>query len=249
MIEYKTSDEIASMREGGALLKGVVKKILPLIKSGTTTLQIDEAADRFIQEAGGEASFKKVKGYRWATCLPVNEQVVHTPPSKRVLKNGDIFTLDIGMFYKGLHTDFADTYIIGKTDKKYQEFLDTGKQALREAIQVARAGNRLGDISEVIENRVEGAGYFILRELTGHGVGRSLHEDPFVFGYVDRPKEKTIELMPGLVIAIEIIYSMGSREIAYEEGNDWSIIAADRSMTACFEHTVAIREKDTIVLT
>jgi len=249
MIEYKTSKEIASMCEGGALLRSVVKKIQPFIKIGVSTLEIEQVANKLILEAGGEPSFKKVKGYRWATCLPVNEQVVHTPPSKRILKNGDLFTLDIGMFYQGFHTDFADTYVIGKTDAKYLQFLETGKQALQEAIQVARAGQRLRDVSEVIEKRIEGAGYFILRELTGHGIGRSLHEDPFVFGYLDKPKNKTRELKPGLVIAIEVIYSMGTREIAYEEGNDWSIIAADKSMTACFEHTVAIGEKDTIVLT
>ena len=249
MIQYKTPEQIEIMREGGQRLKRAVAKLRPHLKKGTTTEQIDTLAEKCIREEGGESSFKRVPGYRWTTCTPINEQVVHTPPGKRMLKDGDILSLDIGMFYKGFHTDYSDTVIIGSSTKEKELFLDVGRIALQKAIKKAVSGNRLGDISEVIQSGVEGAGFHIMKELTGHGVGKDLHEEPYVFGYLDKPVEKTLQIKPGLVIAIEVIYAKGTEDIAYEKDNDWSIISADRSLTACFEHTVAITEKGTIILT
>ncbi len=250
MIDYKSEDEIESMRQGGAILRNVVDKLLPQVKEGMTTEEVDRIATELIKNQGGDISFNKVKGYRWSTCLCVNEQVVHTPPSKRTLKKGDVFTIDIGVYYKNLHTDFATTFVVGgETDPETNRFLKIGKETLEKAIGKAKVGARIGEISKVIQDQIYGAGYFILKELTGHGVGRELHEDPFVPGYLDRKIEKTLEIKPGLVIAIEVIYSKGTEEIAYESGDDWSIISSDRSLTACFEHTIAISKKGTIVLT
>jgi len=250
MIKLKTNEEIAIMADGGQRLRKVVSALLKIVKPGMTTLEIDELAEELIIKEGGESSFNKVKGYKWCTCLTINEQAVHTPPSKRVLKNGDVLTIDIGMYYKGFHTDYSTTFVVGdKKDEKIEKFLQVGKDTLDKAIKMAKAGNRLGEISNVIEKEIYGNGYFILKELTGHGIGRGLHEDPYVFGFNERPIEKTIVIKPGLVIAIEIIYSMGSEQIAYEEGISWSIISADRSLAACFEHTVAIMEDKSIVLT
>lgn len=250
MIDYKTIEEIKVMAQGGAILREVVKELVPQVKAGMTTLKVDEIATSLIKNKGGDISFNKVKGYHWATCLCVNEQVVHTPPSKRVLKDGDVFTIDIGVFYKGFHTDYATTYVVGgKTDPETEKFLKVGKETLDEAIAVAKKGARLGEISRLIQGKIEGNGYFIMRELTGHGVGRELHEDPYVPGYLDRKVERTLEIKEGLVIAVEIIYSKGTEEIAYERGSDWSIISSDRSLTACFEHTIAITNEGTILLT
>lgn len=250
MIDYKTEEEILLMKEGGGRLRKVVSRLLPEIRVGQTTEEIDRKAEELIKSEGGEPSFSKVKGYHWSTCLSVNEQVVHTPPSKRQLKYGDILTLDIGMFYQGFHTDFATTMIVG--DNKNEEkrvFLETGKKTLELAIEKARLGNKIGDISATIEKEIGGAGYFVMKELTGHGVGRELHEDPFVPGYVDQPREKSLTMKLGLVIAIEVIYAKGTEEIKPEPGSDWSIISANRSLTACFEHTIAITKKDTLILT
>ncbi len=250
MIDFKTEQEIKIMSEGGRRLREVVDVLLKEIKVGKTTEEIDKLAEELIIKKGGEPSFKKVEGYQWATCLPINEQVVHTPPSKRKLKKGDVLTLDIGMYYQGYHTDYATTFVVGDFfDKEIEDFLNTGKIALEKAINQAKIGNRLGDISLTIEKEIEGKGYFILRELTGHGIGKNLHEEPYVFGYLDRPKEKTIKIRKGLTIAIEVIYSLGTREIAYEKNNYWSIISKDRSLTACFEKTIAVTEKKTLVLT
>jgi methionyl aminopeptidase len=250
MIKLKTDNEIEVMIEGGSRLKAVVDKLRPIIKEGVTTEHIDEAAERLVRKMGGEPSFKRVKGYCWSICSMVNEQIVHTPPSGRVLKNGDVFTLDIGMYYQGYHTDYADTFVIGgRADKKKERFLRTGKYALAKAIDQAKAGNRLGQISAAIEKEIRGSGYKVIRQLTGHGIGRELHEDPFVPGFLDRPIGKTLVIKPGLTLAIEVIYSAGTDDIAYEKDGNWSIVTSDGSLSACFEHTIAVKEKETLILT
>ncbi|MEN9327547.1 MAG: hypothetical protein RI947_355 [Candidatus Parcubacteria bacterium] len=250
MIHLKTPAEIKIMQEGGAILRKVVDELMPMVKPGITTEYIDKKAVELITKCGGEVSFNKVPGYKWATCVPVNEQIVHTPPSKKVLKEEDVLTVDIGVFYKGFHTDYADTVVVGGTEnKEVLTFLEVGKKTLDLAIAKAINGHYIGEISEIIEKEIYGHKYHILRELTGHGVGHDLHEDPFVPGFLDRPVHKTYKMRPGLVIAIEIIYSMGTEDIAYESSNRWSIVTKDRSLSACFEKTVAITNENTCILT
>jgi methionyl aminopeptidase len=250
MITYKTDAEIELMRINGEKLKAVMKQLVPQIHAGMTTNDINTLAEKYIKEQGADISFNKVEGYKWAVCVPINEQVVHTPPTKRVLKNGDVLTIDIGAFYKGFHTDHAITLVVGgKSTPEIERFLQVGREALMLAIEQAKLGNRIGHISEAIEKKVVGAGYTIMKQLTGHGVGHELHEDPFIPGYLNKKIEKTMKLKPGMVLALEVIYSMGSSDIAYEEDQEWSIITADKSMSACFEHTIAITDKNTLVLT
>jgi len=250
MIHLKTPSEIEIMKEGGKKLRAVVDQLMPQIQPGMSTIEVDDIARNLIIKEGSELSFTKVNGYKWSTCLPINEQVVHTPPSKRILKAGDVFTVDIGAFYKGFHTDYADTVIVGENeDPAKKEFLDVGKKTLEKAIVAAQNDHYLGEISAVIQKGIEGAGYRILKELTGHGIGRQLHEDPFVPGYLDRPFEKTYKIRPGLFVAIEVIYSKSSEDIVYEEKGGWSITSADRSLTACFEKTIAVTNANTIILT
>lgn len=250
MIKLKTEEEITVMAESGKRLKAVVKELLPLIRAGITTLDIDKKAEELIKKQGGDSSFKTVPGYLFSTCLTVNEQIVHTKPCNRVLKDGDVLTLDIGMLYRGWHTDYAITKVVGgeSKDEKINKFLKIGENTLYLAIKEAKIGNRLGAISQVIEREIKGNGYFIIKELTGHGIGKKLHEDPYVFGFVERPIDKTLLIKNGLVIAIEIIYAMGTEEMVYEKDN-WSIMTKDRSLSACFEHTIAITEKGPIILT
>lgn len=250
MITYKTPEEIEIMRECGAKLKEVMKKLVPQICAGITTNELNRLGEQYIKEQGADISFNKVEGYKWAMCVPINEQVVHTPPSERVLKNGDVLCIDIGAYFKGFHTDHAITVVVGgKSTPEINKFLQVGREALELAIKEAVVGKRIGNISQAIEDKVTGAGYTIMKQLTGHGVGHELHEDPFIPGYLTKSVEKTMKLKPGMVLAIEVIYSMGSSEIAYEDGQEWSIITADKSMSACFEHTVAITDKNTLVLT
>jgi methionyl aminopeptidase len=250
MIHLKTEKEIEIMRKGGEILKKVCSDLFPFVKAGMTTLEVDEQVQRLIKEYGGEISFNKVPNYFWATCITLNDQVVHTPPSKRVIKEGDVMTIDIGVFYKGYHVDYSDTFIVGDVkDKEIQAFLDTGKNALKKAIEKVQVGNYLGEVSQVIEEEVESKGYYVMSELTGHGVGKELHEDPLIPGYVDKPIKKTHKIEKGMVLAIEVIYSTGTTEIIPEKGDDWSLVTDDGSLSACFEHTVAVYKNRPFILT
>lgn len=250
MISIKTPQEIAYMQEGGRRLKLVMEEVMGRIQVGMSTNEIDKLATILLRQQGVGLSFTKVDGYKYATCICINEQIVHTEPSTRKIKNGDVVTIDIGAYYKGFHTDYATSCIVGtKKDKEIVDFLRVGKSTLQKAIQQAKWGNRFGDISEVIGTEISNAGYFVIKQLTGHGVGRELHEDPFIPGYLNQPKQKTARIEEGMVFAIEVIYSMGTDEMVGEPDSDWSIITPDRSISACFEHTVAILNKNTVILT
>lgn len=250
MINLKTAEEIEVMKEGGRRLKEVVKKLLPTIKQGITTKEIDQKTEKLIKEYQGEASFKKVRGYHWSTCLSVNEEIVHTPPSERVLSNGDILTLDIGVYFRGYHTDYATTIIVGEVkDKKIKKFLESGKRTLYKVIKQARVGNYIGNISYAIEQEILKNGFFVIKELTGHGIGKKLHEEPLIPCFLDGSIKKTAKIVKGMVLAIEVIYSTGSTTISYKRENQWSLVTADRSLAACFEHTIAIFENKPLILT
>ena len=250
MIHVKNAQEIEWMKTGGKILREVFEELLPTIEPGIKTDAIDKTAEQLIRAKGAEPSFKRVKGYRWTTCLPINEQAVHTPPSSRELKPKDVLTIDMGVYYHGFHTDCATTILVGvQSDEKIRAFLQKGKDTLEQAISQVKAGVRLGTIGSFIEREITGAGYFILRDLTGHGIGHELHEDPYVLNYLDQPVEKTYRIQPGLTIAVEIIYAKGTDQIAYESGEEWSIITQDRSLSACFERSIAIGEEETYILT
>ncbi len=254
MIDIKTPEEIAVMREGGKRLHGILQKLLEASTPGVSLLDIDALADELIATSGGTASFKTVKGYKWATCLCVNEVVVHGIPTSYRLKDGDILTIDIGLVYQGLHTDTAWTKIItnnesGIMNNEKKHFLEIGKKALERGIGQAKAGNRVGNISKVIQETIEGAGYSIVKSLVGHGVGRELHEEPQVPNYQRGAIENTPVLQEGMTIAVEPIYAMGRGEIVYENDDGWTLATRDRSLTAVFEHSIAITEENPIVLT
>ena len=253
MIHRKTPEEIVIMHEGGAKLGGILRKLLTLAQPGVRLLDIDKEADALIAASGGTPSFKTVKGYKWATCLCVNEVVVHGVPTEYVLKEGDVFTIDIGLVYKGFHTDTAWTKIVGGQDS---QLLKAGQEALEKAIALARVGNRIGDISEVIQATIEGAGYNLVKTLAGHGVGRELHEDPQVPNYLPAGRQgvrgdskNTYQFQGGETIAIEPIYVMGEGAVVYENSDGWTVATRDRSMASVFEHSIAITENGPIVLT
>lgn len=244
------------MADAGARLKKVMDELLPLVKSGITTNFIDKTAERLILKNGGKPSFKEVHGYKWTTCLPINEQIVHTPPSERIIKDGDLLTIDIGLFLKGFHTDFATSFIVGPhfaqgapRGKEIQKFLKVGSDTIYKAIKQVKIGNRIGDISKTIQDNIESAGYNLSDSLVGHGIGKILHEDPMVPGILDMSIANTPKIEKGLVIAVEIIYMMGARKVELEKNSQWSIKTTDNSLSACFEHTVAVADNEAIILT
>ncbi len=236
------------MREGGKITAEVLAKVLAETKVGTTTLELNNLAEKLILAAGGKPSFKGFQEYPFATCININEGVVHGIPTKRKLKEGDIVTVDLGVFYKGLHTDTARTIVVGNEQKtkNKKQFLLVGQSVLEEAIKECQVGKTVGDISHTIQKTVEGAGYNVVRELGGHGVGRKLHEPPFIPEY-GQPGTGPI-LEEGMTLAIEVIYAQKSGKIELLN-DDWTIVTADGSLAGLFEHTVAVAKSGPIVLT
>lgn len=247
-IKIKTPEEIQIMLEGGKKLARVKKALGEAVKPGVTSLDIENLAVKLIKEEGAEGSFNKVRGYSWVTCISVNEGLVHGIPTKEMIfKGGDIVSIDVGLYFKGFHTDTSITVGINLSPEN-RKFLNIGQNALEKAISKAKVGNYIYDISEAIESTVEAAGYTTIKALVGHGVGRDLHEDPqipcFVPGrIVDSPK-----IVAGMVLAIEVMYAAGSDKVQVLE-DGWTIAMRDGKMSGLFEESVAITPKGPIVLT
>ncbi len=250
MIDIKTPEEIKKMQDGGKILSDVLFEVLGRIKEGVTEKEIDQWADELIVEKGGFPAFKKVPGYKNATCLSTNNVVVHGIPGDRVLRNGDIIGVDCGVFYKGFFTDMSHSIIVGgKKDPENEKFLKTGEDAIKKAIAKAVIGNRVGDISLAIQETIEGEGYSVVKSLIGHGVGKKLHEDPEIPGYLNKDINKTPKLRVGMTIAIEAIYNMGDDEVSYGSGDGWTIVTTDGSLSGLFERSVAITKDGPLILT
>jgi methionyl aminopeptidase len=246
----KTPQEIALMTESGKRLRAAYSELIPSIQAGETTLEVDARADSLLQKNGIEASFKTVPGFHWSTCLAVNDQAVHTPPNATVLKAGDVLTIDYGGLYKKYHSDWATTIIVGEVkDAQKERFLNSGKLALEKTIQALGVGVHLGIVAKIMQETIEGAGYKVLRDLTGHGIGKELHEDPYIPNIVLKPIEKTYRIESGFVAAIEIIYSESTSKIVQKSADQWSIDTADGSLAACFEHTVMVDQNGVHILT
>lgn len=258
MIKIKTKEEIEIMKFSGRILAETLYEVLTHVKPGVSEIEVDKLTDKLIVEKGGEPGFKKVKGYHHATCISTNDVVVHGIPSDYKLKEGDVIGIDCGVFYKGYHTDMSETVrvsaishqpsAISKKDE-VDKFLEVGKKALNEAINQAKIGNHVGDISKTIQNIVEKSGYSVVRTLVGHGVGRNLHEEPEVPGYLIGNINKTPVLREGMTLAVEVIYNMGKSEVVLANNDEWTIKTADGSLSGVFERTIAITEKGTVILT
>jgi len=254
MSTTQTTQKISAMKEGGAVLSSVLKELVDMAIPGVSLLEIEARAQKRIKEAGMKPSFSTVADYKWATCLCINDVIVHGIPSEYRLKEGDVFTIDIGLIHNTYHTDTAWTKVIRapgstyETPKSVEHFLEVGLEALRQATKQARNGNRVGHISKVIQDIVEGSGYGIAKSLVGHGVGTTLHEPPQIPGYLKGSIEKTPPLTTGMTIAIEVIYTMGNPAMIYLD-DGWSIATRDHSLSSVFEHTVAITDGDPLILT
>jgi methionyl aminopeptidase len=246
MIYYKTEEEISILREGAEILGKTHGEVSKLIMEGVTTAYLDKQAELFIQDHGGVPSFKGYNGYKYSLCISINSVVVHGLPSTYELKSGDIVSIDCGVFYKGYHTDSAFTHAVGDISLEVKQLLQTTKDSLQLGIDKAIAGNRLGDVSSAIQNFVEENRFSVVRELVGHGIGKSLHEAPEVPNYGKRGTG--IKLQEGLVLAIEPMVNLGSKNI-YQESDGWTIKTKDNKPSAHFEHTIVVRKDHAEVLT
>ncbi|HRY36795.1 MAG TPA: type I methionyl aminopeptidase [Candidatus Magasanikbacteria bacterium] len=251
----KSKEEIQKLQKGGKILGQILADLSQFCIVGENTLEIDKKAEEMIKKAGGKPAFKNYQSdprdipFPSTICACVNEQIVHAIASKKViLKDGDIFTVDIGMEKDGLFTDTAITLCIGKVNPKIKELMRVTKQSLEEGIKAVKPGNSVADIGKAIEKYVNSQGkYGIIRELVGHGVGHKVHEDPMVPNYYDR-KMENFKLKPGMVLAIEPMVSLGDWRV--KDGSDgFSIDTIDDSVCAHYEHTVVVTEKGCEVIT
>jgi methionyl aminopeptidase len=248
MIQLKSTREIDIMAECGRILAATVETLRKAVRPGISTGELDAIADKFIRgHEGAVPAFKGLYGFPGSICASINHEIVHGIPSaKRTLKEGDIISLDVGVGYRGYFTDSATTVAVGKIDAKTAKLLEVTKQALDAGIAAAQLGNHIGDIGAAVQEVVERAGFTVVRDLVGHGIGVGFHEEPQVPNY-GKPKRKE-KLVPGLTIAIEPMVNAGgpaTRTLA----DKWTIVTVDGSRSAHFEHTVAITTDGPRVLT
>ncbi len=246
MVHLKTAEEIQIIKEGSQILGKAHGEIARLIKPGVKTKDLDSLAEEFIRDNGGVPSFKNYNGFPASLCISVNEVVVHGFPGNYELRETDIISIDCGVYYKGFHSDSAYTYPLEGVREETLLLLNRTNESLYLGIAEAKAGNRIGDISYAIQNYVESFGYGVVRELVGHGVGRKLHEDPEVPNYGKRGKG--VKIVAGMVFAIEPMINQGTKNVV-QERDGWTIRTLDRKPSAHFEHTVAVYENETEILT
>ena len=246
MITLKSKREIELLKEAGHIVYLTHQYLRPHIKAGIKTKELDRLAEEFIRSKGATPSFKGYEGFPSTLCISINDEVVHGFPSDRVLQDGDIISIDIGACYKGYHGDSAWTYTVGEVTDDAKDLLEHTEKALYEGIKQAKVGNRIGDISYAVEKYATEHNLGVVKELVGHGVGTSVHESPDVPNY--GTKGTGPKIRDGMVIAIEPMLTLGSPDI-YIEDNDWTVKTEDSSLSAHFEHTIAITNEGVIILT
>ena len=246
MITLKSKREIELLKEAGHIVYLTHQYLRPHIKAGIKTKELDRLAEEFIRSKGATPSFKGYEGFPSTLCISINDEVVHGFPSDRVLQDGDIISIDIGACYKGYHGDSAWTYTVGEVSDDAKYLLEHTEKALYEGIKQAKVGNRIGDISYAVEKYATEHNLGVVKELVGHGVGTSVHESPDVPNY--GTKGTGPKIRDGMVIAIEPMLTLGSPDI-YVEDNDWTVVTIDSSLSAHFEHTIAITNDGVEILT
>lgn len=245
MLYYKTKEEIELLRESSLLVSKTLAEVAKHIRVGITTLELDKLAEEFIRDHHGVPAFLGYNDFPNSLCISVNSQVVHGIPNENRLNDGDICSVDCGVLKNGFYGDSAYTFVIGEVSAESLRLLEVTKECLTKGIEKAVAGNRLGDVSEAIQTHAEKNGYSVVRELVGHGIGRSLHEKPEVPNYGKRGSGMVLK--EGLVIAIEPMINMGGRAVVHER-DGWTVRTADNKPSAHFEHTVAIRKEKADIL-
>jgi methionyl aminopeptidase len=246
MIILKTEREIELMHEAGKLLAACHKEIAKMIKPGITTMEIDEFFETFLRKHGATPEQKGYKGYPYATCASINDEICHGFPRREPLNSGDIVTIDIVVNLRGALADSAWTYPVGEVTEEVQQLLDVTKTSLYKGIEQAIVGNRIGDIGHAIQTYVEAHGFSVVRDFTGHGIGRTIHEDPYIphFG----TPGKGLRLKEGMVITIEPMVNTGAWQSKMDD-NGWTARTIDGSLSAQYEHTIAITKNGPLILT
>ncbi|MEG2538084.1 MAG: type I methionyl aminopeptidase [Clostridium sp.] len=247
MIYLKSSNEIDIMRKAGTIVAETLLKLEEAVKPGITTLELDKIAEEYIVRSGARPSFKGYGGFPGSICASVNEEIVHgIPSSKRVLQEGDIISVDCGAYFKGFHGDAARTFPVGKVSKEAQSLIDVTTESFFQGIKHAAVGNRIGDISSAVQTYAESFGYSVVRDYVGHGIGKSLHEEPSVPNYGKAGRGP--KLAKGMVLAIEPMVNLGVYT-ADQLSDGWTVVTTDGKLSAHYENTVAILENGPEILT
>ena len=246
MIIIKSSDEVAVMRKAGRIVAAILEKLKDEVKPGIKMSQLDSIAENELEKFGAKASFKGYRGFPACVCASVNDEIVHGIPGERQLNEGDIVSLDFGAIVNGFHGDAAITAGVGRIDSQAQELLTVTEDALRAGIEAACCGARLGDISVAIQDYVETRGFSVIREYSGHGIGRDLHEDPLVPNFGLRGEGPLLK--EGMTLALEPMVTNGGWRTRVT-GDQWTVVTADGSLSAHFEHTIAIGNDEPEILT
>jgi methionyl aminopeptidase len=254
MIRLKTDQEIEIMKEGGRILASVLDNVIEIVKPGIGTEELTDLAEKLIVEAGGKPSFKGYKAawaeyaYPSALCVSINDEVVHgLPVPNRIIKEGDIVGLDCGLEYKGYFTDMARTVAVGKVYQKIKKLITVTEEALYKGIKAIKPGRHVSDISLAIQNHVEKNGFSVVRQLVGHGVGHSAHEEPQIPNYIDKGFSD-IKLEKGMCLALEPMVNIGDWPVETMD-DDWTIKTVDNSISAHFEHTVVVTDNGVEIVT
>ena len=245
MIILKSPEDVDKMGESGAIVAEVLAGLREKVKPGVTTLELDEYAEAVTRKQGARPAFKGYGGFPFALCASVNSEVVHGFPSDRPLEEGDIVSLDYGVFYNGFYGDSAITVAVGTVSASALRLMEVTKESLYKGIEKAREGNRLGDISSAVQSHAEKAGFSVVRDYVGHGIGKDLHEDPPVpnFGVGGRG----VKLKSGMVMAIEPMINEGAYRVRVKP-DGWTVVTDDGSLSAHFEHTIAITDDGPVIL-
>ncbi len=246
-VTIKTAKQIDLMRKSGEKLAIVFSELEKMIRPGVSTLEIDTEGERLIRSLGGTPNFLHYSGYPASICTSVNEEVVHgIPKAERILKEGDIISLDAGMIIEGYHSDAARTFAVGTISKEAQDLIDVTRESFFEGIRYARSGAHLYDISRAIGEYASSRGYGVVRDLVGHGIGTHLHEDPQIPNFAQ--KARGIRLVPGMTLAIEPMITAGTWEVRWLD-DDWTVVTKDGSLAAHYENTVLITDGEPEILT
>lgn len=246
MVIKKTPDQIGRMAEAGKILAACHRELRAIIRPGITTMQIDQFADKFIQDHGAKAEQKGYQGFPFATCASVNDEICHGFPTQKPLREGDIVAIDMVVNFHGWLADSAWSYPVGQISEQAEKLLKVTKESLYIGIEKALCSNRLGDIAHAVQVHAESHGFSVVREFTGHGIGRKMHEDPTVLHY--GPSHKGLRLSEGMVFTIEPMINAGSYHLTIDR-NGWTAKTVDGSLSAQYEHTIAITENGPLVLT
>lgn len=245
-IVLKTARELGLMRQAGRISAGALREAGKAVEPGVSTAELDRIARRYIERQGATPSFRNYNGFPASACISVNDQVIHGIPGHRILKQGDIVSIDVGAYFAGFHGDNAWTFACGDISEAARALLDTTRLALMEGIAHAQPGSRVGDVSNAVQRYVEARGYSVVRQFVGHGVGARIHEAPEVpnFGEAGRGAR----LLPGTTIAIEPMVNAGAPDVIVQS-DGWTTVTADGSLSAHFEHSIAVTVDGPVILT